>query len=625
MAISKDTQAPQQMTPQSWGLTLAAGVVLFLLAGLVIVHVQHGSRGLLDAQAQSGMALIVALPVRSIGVPATYLLLALVLGTLCARLFGRAVENAAQRAVGLPLIVLAVSGLFGVVTHSEDAALSPMSGVLGDNLAHGLLFGGRVLGTIAALALVGFAVVVGRDWFFYKALRRGPAALDASRAHAAELGSAAASDTALEPTRDDADFIRPLPRKGQSTMGTSLAAGASGAAATVLDLEPLDDAALAAAMPVTSIESAAESSARLSFAESWETGAPTDTPRGTPASERGSMVATADQATLTMRTLPAVQAGEPVRERGPIFGDLTPEMLAMPIAIDDDVTFDGDTTDTLLIQNMGEVDPDEVDMDEEEAGEGEAEDDAAEEGEDVEEDEDFDADDEDEDDDVEFEEEAEDEDADEDGNSSYDDNDIDEDLFAKRAGFETRTPAPIHADVEPLSSEPIWAQPVEHAPHRELAPAAAANIDAPIESEAAEQHGEEAPLWSAAARAAVEPLSAARSTPRAGDDWAAWMESRPQSPAARTARPDALRAAPRLQPAAGAPRVADQTYESVVRTVLERDQCSLSLLQRHLHLSFADAAAAIERMEQEGVVGPYRGSGNREILQSLAAWESRRG
>ena len=67
----------------------------------------------------------------------------------------------------------------------------------------------------------------------------------------------------------------------------------------------------------------------------------------------------------------------------------------------------------------------------------------------------------------------------------------------------------------------------------------------------------------------------------------------------------------------------DEAYAPAVRAGLDRDRCSVSLLQRELGLGFAEAAATIERMEAEGIVGPYRGTGDRELLVEIAEWEAR--
>jgi S-DNA-T family DNA segregation ATPase FtsK/SpoIIIE len=58
----------------------------------------------------------------------------------------------------------------------------------------------------------------------------------------------------------------------------------------------------------------------------------------------------------------------------------------------------------------------------------------------------------------------------------------------------------------------------------------------------------------------------------------------------------------------------DELFDEAVRVVLETGQASVSILQRRLGLGYTRAARLIDAMEQEGIVGPYRGSKPREIL-----------
>lgn len=58
----------------------------------------------------------------------------------------------------------------------------------------------------------------------------------------------------------------------------------------------------------------------------------------------------------------------------------------------------------------------------------------------------------------------------------------------------------------------------------------------------------------------------------------------------------------------------DELFEEAVRLVLETKQASVSMLQRKLGLGYTRAARLIDAMEDEGIVGPYRGSKPREIL-----------
>ena len=52
----------------------------------------------------------------------------------------------------------------------------------------------------------------------------------------------------------------------------------------------------------------------------------------------------------------------------------------------------------------------------------------------------------------------------------------------------------------------------------------------------------------------------------------------------------------------------------VKRIVLETGQASVSMVQRRLGLGYTRAARLIDMMEDDGIVGPYRGAKPREIL-----------
>lgn len=58
----------------------------------------------------------------------------------------------------------------------------------------------------------------------------------------------------------------------------------------------------------------------------------------------------------------------------------------------------------------------------------------------------------------------------------------------------------------------------------------------------------------------------------------------------------------------------DEFFDEAVRMVLETGQASVSMLQRRLRLGYTRAARLIDAMEEEGIVGPFRGSKSREIL-----------
>ncbi|MEN3185482.1 MAG: DNA translocase FtsK 4TM domain-containing protein [Atribacterota bacterium] len=58
----------------------------------------------------------------------------------------------------------------------------------------------------------------------------------------------------------------------------------------------------------------------------------------------------------------------------------------------------------------------------------------------------------------------------------------------------------------------------------------------------------------------------------------------------------------------------DDVYGEAVKIVMESGRASTSLLQRRLRIGFNRAARLIERMEREGIVGPYEGSKPRKVI-----------
>ena len=60
-------------------------------------------------------------------------------------------------------------------------------------------------------------------------------------------------------------------------------------------------------------------------------------------------------------------------------------------------------------------------------------------------------------------------------------------------------------------------------------------------------------------------------------------------------------------------REIDEMYDQAVAIVAESRQASISMIQRKLRVGYNRAARMIEKMEQEGVVGPADGSKPREV------------
>ncbi|MBU1853459.1 MAG: DNA translocase FtsK [Candidatus Omnitrophica bacterium] len=58
----------------------------------------------------------------------------------------------------------------------------------------------------------------------------------------------------------------------------------------------------------------------------------------------------------------------------------------------------------------------------------------------------------------------------------------------------------------------------------------------------------------------------------------------------------------------------DEFFDEAVKMVLQTGQASVSMLQRRLRLGYTRAARLIDTMEEQGIIGPFRGSKPREIL-----------
>ncbi|MBM7324574.1 DNA translocase FtsK, partial [Agrobacterium sp. S2] len=58
----------------------------------------------------------------------------------------------------------------------------------------------------------------------------------------------------------------------------------------------------------------------------------------------------------------------------------------------------------------------------------------------------------------------------------------------------------------------------------------------------------------------------------------------------------------------------DDLYEKAVKIVMRDKKCSTSYIQRRLSVGYNRAASLVERMEQEGIVGPANHVGKRAII-----------
>ncbi len=75
----------------------------------------------------------------------------------------------------------------------------------------------------------------------------------------------------------------------------------------------------------------------------------------------------------------------------------------------------------------------------------------------------------------------------------------------------------------------------------------------------------------------------------------------------------------------GKKRDRDPAYEKARQLVIEHQLGSISFLQRRLQLGFTRAARIMDELEEDGVVGPARGSKPRKVLISLEEYKRMRG
>jgi prepilin-type processing-associated H-X9-DG protein len=59
----------------------------------------------------------------------------------------------------------------------------------------------------------------------------------------------------------------------------------------------------------------------------------------------------------------------------------------------------------------------------------------------------------------------------------------------------------------------------------------------------------------------------------------------------------------------------EEIYEDAKYLVIEQQTASVSMLQRRFRIGYTKAAGLIDRLEAEGVIGPYEGSKPRKVLQ----------
>ena len=65
----------------------------------------------------------------------------------------------------------------------------------------------------------------------------------------------------------------------------------------------------------------------------------------------------------------------------------------------------------------------------------------------------------------------------------------------------------------------------------------------------------------------------------------------------------------------------DELLPAAIDVVMETGQASVSMLQRRLKLGYSRAARIVDEMEQRGIVGPFEGSKQRQLLITREKWE----
>lgn len=68
----------------------------------------------------------------------------------------------------------------------------------------------------------------------------------------------------------------------------------------------------------------------------------------------------------------------------------------------------------------------------------------------------------------------------------------------------------------------------------------------------------------------------------------------------------------------------DQLFNSAVETVLQVNNASVSILMRRLEVDYTRAAQLIDKMENEGIIGPFEGSKPRRVLITQDEWLKRK-
>ena len=78
-------------------------------------------------------------------------------------------------------------------------------------------------------------------------------------------------------------------------------------------------------------------------------------------------------------------------------------------------------------------------------------------------------------------------------------------------------------------------------------------------------------------------------------------------------------------PSDKAPAERDDLWDEAVRVILKSKRGSASLLQRALGIGYTRGTRLLEMMEEEGIVGPHKGSKAREVSLTLEDWDAMHG
>lgn len=65
----------------------------------------------------------------------------------------------------------------------------------------------------------------------------------------------------------------------------------------------------------------------------------------------------------------------------------------------------------------------------------------------------------------------------------------------------------------------------------------------------------------------------------------------------------------------------DEMFPIAVDVILEHGQASITQLQKRLHIGYSRASRLMDELEENGIVGPFRGSKPREVLITKEQWD----